>query len=73
MHPVLVSRVRLGSQGVSPVHSPLCVPGAAGKQPDPDSEELRAGSSPAVRLPGARRGSASKSEPCGFLAGMVLG
>lgn len=73
MHPVLVAKVRLRCQGVSPVHSPLCVPGAAGEQPDPDSEELRAGSSPAVSLPGAGRGSAGKRKPCGFLAGMVLG
>lgn len=40
-----------------------CVsPGAAGEQPDPDSEEFRAGSSPAVRLPGAGRRSAGKSQ-----------
>lgn len=61
MHPLWASKVRLRSWGVGPAHSPLCVPGAAGEQPDPDSEELRAGSSPAVRLPGARRRPAGKS------------
>lgn len=60
-HPLPVSKSHLRSQESVPVHSPLCVPGAAGEQPDPDPEELRAGGSPAVCLLRARGRSAGEN------------